>query len=396
MCRTCNNTYGYADVETPLLRGNGVGAGSAGAGGKGAGKALGGSRSPSGDSEAGSYHSHAEQAASGSHAATSHTTAPSKAKHKGPIVSAVFIVACITAITVLVAILTNALVTAIFPVSDKLNISPDFIAVVLLPVVGNAAELATATMAAQRDNLDLSIAVALGSATQISLFLVPASVLFGWAIDVPMTLDFQPTFALVFFGSVLAVAVLTVDGESHWLKGVVLLGVYGTMAVGMAAAPGAAGVDTSSQARARTRRTPLFRASCLPAAFLVPWQVRPLTLSSGNWTSPFAGELLRRVEEEDCEHQRDDEHGRKADVLSARGWGSAAVRSCGSGMPPRWVVFSSARVHALSGPKQQRLLRCRHALRSAATRRSSRRALAFSSSTRRGAFVLHKNRRIVC
>lgn len=239
MCQTCSNVYKsgshgaprISDVETPLLGGSGSQRG-------------GRSGSPEDGGRTGSEKGSAVS-----------TSAPSHLKSKGPAISAVFIVASITLITVLVAILTNALVTAIFPVSTMLGISPDFIAVILLPVVGNAAELATATMAAQRDNLDLSIAVALGSATQISLLLVPASVLFGWAIGVPMTLDFQPTFALVFFGSVLAVAVLTMDGESHWLKGVVLLGVYGTVAVGMAAAPGAAGVDSSSQVWAHSRTT---------------------------------------------------------------------------------------------------------------------------------------------
>lgn len=161
---------------------------------------------------------------------------------EAPTLSAITIGILLVLITVIVAILSNSLVTAVFPVSAALGIPADFIAVVLLPVVGNVAELATAVMAAARDNLDLSIAVALGSATQIALFLVPVAVMFGWAIDVPMSLDFQPTFALAFFGAVLAVAVLVIDGESHWLKGVVLLGAYAIMVTGMAAAPGAAGV----------------------------------------------------------------------------------------------------------------------------------------------------------
>lgn len=135
-----------------------------------------------------------------------------------PTISAITIVALLIGVTALVAIYSNALVVSVFPVSAAVGIPADFIAVVLIPIVGNIAELATAVMAARHDKLDLSIAVALGSATQIALFLVPAAVMFGWAIDVPMSLDFAPTFALAFFGAVVAVALLVNDGESHWLK----------------------------------------------------------------------------------------------------------------------------------------------------------------------------------
>lgn len=135
-----------------------------------------------------------------------------------PTVSAVTLVGLLVAVTFLVAVYSNALVTTVFPVSATVGIPADFIAVVLIPIVGNIAELATAVMAARHDKLDLTIAVALGSATQIALFLVPAAVMFGWAIDVPMSLDFAPTFALAFFGAVVAVALLVMDGESHWLK----------------------------------------------------------------------------------------------------------------------------------------------------------------------------------
>ena len=76
---------------------------------------------------------------------------------------------------VLVAILANALIVSVFPVAALMHIPPNFIAVCLIPVVGNVAELATAVMAATRDELDLTIAVALGSATQIALFLARLS-----------------------------------------------------------------------------------------------------------------------------------------------------------------------------------------------------------------------------
>lgn len=158
-----------------------------------------------------------------------------------PYLSGVTITACLFTITAFVALLSNALVQSIFPVSLALHIPPDFIAVVLLPIVGNVAELATAVIAARRDKMDLAIAVALGGATQIALFIVPMAVLFGWLIGVPMNMDFQPVFALAFFGSVFGVSLLVQEGESHWLKGLALLGAYVIVASGVALAPGISG-----------------------------------------------------------------------------------------------------------------------------------------------------------
>lgn len=182
-----------------------------------------------------------EAAAAAAVAASAHGHGDEDDDDEGPpTISAPTLVALLCGVTVLVAVYSNALVTSVFPVSAAVGIPADFIAVVLIPIVGNIAELATAVMAARHDKLDLSIAVALGSATQIALFLVPAAVMFGWAIDVPMSLDFAPTFALVFFGAVVAVALLVMDGESHWLKGTLLLGAYGIVVMGMATQNGGA------------------------------------------------------------------------------------------------------------------------------------------------------------
>jgi Ca2+:H+ antiporter len=89
-------------------------------------------------------------------------------------------------ITVLMAFLSNSLVVNVFPVSAALQITPDLVSCIFLPIIGNIAELGTALIAARRGAVDLSLAVALGSSTQISLFLLPMAALFGWAIDVPL------------------------------------------------------------------------------------------------------------------------------------------------------------------------------------------------------------------
>ena len=129
-------------------------------------------------------------------------------------------------VTFAMAILSNALVLNVFPVSAALNITPDLVSCIFLPIIGNIAELSTAVLAARRGAVDLSLAVAFGSSTQISLFLLPLAAMLGWAIAVPFSFDFSPTFTTAFFASVVVVAVVVSDGEATWLKGVMLCGTY--------------------------------------------------------------------------------------------------------------------------------------------------------------------------
>ena len=132
----------------------------------------------------------------------------------------------LTAITVAMAFLSNALVTNVFPLAHTTGISPALISALLLPVIGNVAEMASAIMAARRGHMDLAFAVALGSAIQIALFLLPVAVLLGWAIDVPMSLDFPWALGGAFFVSVIIGILVLLDGKSDWLEGAMLLGLY--------------------------------------------------------------------------------------------------------------------------------------------------------------------------
>ena len=153
-------------------------------------------------------------------------------------------------VTFIMAILSNALVLNVFPVSAALNITPDLVSCIFLPIIGNIAELFTAVIAARRGAVDLSLAVALGSSTQISLFLLPCAAMLGWAIGVPFSFDFAPTFATAFFASVVVVAVVVMDGEANWLKGCMLIGTYVIFAVGLLTNAGAAGVGGPAAAPA--------------------------------------------------------------------------------------------------------------------------------------------------
>lgn len=95
-----------------------------------------------------------------------------------------------------------------------------------MPIVGNAAEHVTAVSVAMKDKLDLALGVALGSSTQIALFVVPFTVLWGWLIDVPMDLNFKPVCTGILLVTVLIVGNVTTDGESNWMEGSMLLSAY--------------------------------------------------------------------------------------------------------------------------------------------------------------------------
>merc|ERR1719413_328750 len=112
-----------------------------------------------------------------------------------------------------------------------MGFSRSFIGVVLLPIIGNAAEHMTAVSVAVKDKLNLSLGVALGSSTQITLFVVPFTVLAGWAMGVPMTLDFQMIPVAVLLMSVLIVSATSTDGKSNWLEGAMLIAAYFLIAI---------------------------------------------------------------------------------------------------------------------------------------------------------------------
>ncbi|KAJ7817118.1 calcium/proton exchanger [Mycena olivaceomarginata] len=129
-------------------------------------------------------------------------------------------------VTVLVAITAEFLVGSIDGLTESGKISKEFVGMVLLPIVGNAAEHVSAVTVAVKDKMNLSIGVAVGSSIQIGLFVIPFSVLVAWAMDKPMTLLFDP-----FEAACLALAVVTVnycvaDGKSNWLEGMILMSLY--------------------------------------------------------------------------------------------------------------------------------------------------------------------------
>jgi len=137
------------------------------------------------------------------------------------------------AVTVVVAFCAEFLVSSIEGLSASWGITHVFIGLVLLPIVGNAAEHVTAVSVAMKNKMDLAIGVAIGSSMQIALFVSPLMVIIGWGINpaTPMTLFFGTFETAVMFISVLIVNYLIQDGESNWLEGVMLLSTYAIVAI---------------------------------------------------------------------------------------------------------------------------------------------------------------------
>lgn len=134
--------------------------------------------------------------------------------------------------TVLVALNAEYLVDSINAITCGGGISKNFVGLILLPIVGNAAEHATAVTVAVKDKMDLAIGVAVGSSMQIALLVLPFVVVLGWIIGKDdMTLFFDGFQIAVLFVAVLLVNYLIADGKSHWLEGVLLMILYIIIAV---------------------------------------------------------------------------------------------------------------------------------------------------------------------
>ncbi|KAK4398223.1 Vacuolar cation/proton exchanger 5 [Sesamum angolense] len=129
-------------------------------------------------------------------------------------------------LTSLISVLSEYLVNAIEGASVAMNIPVAFISVILLPIVGNAAEHAGAIMFAVKDKLDISLGVAIGSSTQIAMFGIPFSVVVGWIMGRPMDLNFQLFETATLVMTVLVVALMLQEGTSNYFKGLMLLLCY--------------------------------------------------------------------------------------------------------------------------------------------------------------------------
>jgi Ca2+:H+ antiporter len=161
------------------------------------------------------------------------TGGPGNAPRGGHRMSVRRAVILLFASTAAVAVVSELLVTSVSESARDLGMTNLFVGVVIVALVGNAAEHFSAVVLAADDKMDAAIGIAVGSSTQIALFVAPALIFLSYLIaPQPMDLLFT-TFELVAIGlSVLSIAFIAHDGETHWMEGVQLLAVYAILALG--------------------------------------------------------------------------------------------------------------------------------------------------------------------
>jgi Ca2+:H+ antiporter len=135
--------------------------------------------------------------------------------------------ATLAGVTVLVALVSEVFVASVQQAAAELGMTPAFVGFVVVALVGGAAEMASAFSGARKDRLDLSVGIALGSASQIALFVAPVLVLLSYAIGpTPMDLQFWPGAVVMMLIATMTAFLVTSSGRSAWFPGVLVLMVY--------------------------------------------------------------------------------------------------------------------------------------------------------------------------
>ena len=137
-----------------------------------------------------------------------------------------FWIVLLLVITLGVAVESELLVDSLEEATSSLGLTALFTGVIVLPIIGNAAEHATAVSVAMKNKMDLSVSVAIGSSLQIALFVAPVLVITGWVIGQPMDLNFNPFELVAVAVAVLIINSISADGKSNWLEGGLLLATY--------------------------------------------------------------------------------------------------------------------------------------------------------------------------
>jgi Ca2+:H+ antiporter len=133
--------------------------------------------------------------------------------------------------TAFVALISEFLVGAVEQASEQLGLTEVFVGVIVVAIIGNAAEHSSAVLMALRNKMDLSLGVALGSSLQIALFVAPVLVFASYLFGQPMDLEFTTPEIIAVVVSIFIVHQVSNDGESNWLEGAQLLSVYAILAI---------------------------------------------------------------------------------------------------------------------------------------------------------------------
>jgi len=157
------------------------------------------------------------------------TTSRRGAESAWPLRSALAVLA---AATVGAVAMSEVLVNSVEPVVDRLGTTEIFLGVMIIPLVGNAAEHWSAIVAAAHDRMDLSVGISVGSSLQIALFVAPVLVLVSLLMGHRLQLEFNQYELGALIGAVAIAAFISFDGESNWMEGVQLLAVYLILGLG--------------------------------------------------------------------------------------------------------------------------------------------------------------------
>lgn len=134
-------------------------------------------------------------------------------------------IAFLVASTVCIAVLSEIFVGTIEPMAESAGLSKTFVGIILVPIIGNAAEHSSAVLMALRNKMNAAVEIALGSSLQIILFVVPVLILLSLFFT-PMSIVFTPFELVAVTASVLIANRVASDGESNWLEGLQLVTVY--------------------------------------------------------------------------------------------------------------------------------------------------------------------------
>jgi Ca2+:H+ antiporter len=140
-------------------------------------------------------------------------------------------IAVLCVATIGIAILSEYLVGSVEAAATTMGMTPVFVGVILLAIIGNAAENSTAVIMARRNKMDVSVNIALGSSTQIAMFVTPLIVMFGYFSGQPMDLLFTPAEIISVIAAVMVCWLVIQDGKSNWMEGASLLALYAILGV---------------------------------------------------------------------------------------------------------------------------------------------------------------------
>jgi Ca2+:H+ antiporter len=134
--------------------------------------------------------------------------------------------------TIGVVIASELLIGAVEPVMVGLGLSEFFIGIILIPLIGNVAEHFVAVQVAAKNQMDLSVEIAVSSSLQIALFVAPVLVFISLIFNNPLQLIFNELELIALIAGVIITAFVSEDGESNWLEGSILLTIYLILALG--------------------------------------------------------------------------------------------------------------------------------------------------------------------